>query len=179
MTRPSAPFTLELSLLGILARTPMHGYNLFKAVAALDGFGLIWKVKQASLYALLVKLEARGLVRGTPVPGENHPSRREFRVTPEGQAALDHWRSTPVERIRSMRQDFFARLFFAREAGPGAARELLLRQRDACRLWRQDILRRLEPGPEVGEYSRVVLGHRLCIVEASLAWLDGQLAGAD
>lgn len=169
MPRPSATLTLELTLLGVLERTPLHGYALCRAIADLDGFGLVWKVKQSALYALLDKLEARGLVRGAEVPGEAHPDRREFRVTHAGREALHQWMDTPVENIRSMRQDFFARLYFARQAGRDRALDLVRRQREACQEWERNLLARVGQG---GPFNDVVLAHRLQIVRATLAWLD-------
>jgi PadR family transcriptional regulator, regulatory protein AphA len=170
MARTRAPLTLELTLLGVLSRTPMHGYNLFKAVCTLDGFGLIWKVKQANLYALLVKLEAGGLLRGEAIPGEDHPARRVFQVTEAGREALEAWVRSPVDSIRNMRQDFFARLYFARL--DGRELDLVRRQREACLAWRTGILEKLGPGSASGDYTRVVLGHRLHMVDATLAWMD-------
>jgi len=170
MTRTSAPFTLELTLLGILHQTPMHGYHLCKAVRTLDGFGLIWKVKQSSLYALVDKLEAKGLLQGDLIPGEAHPSRRELRVTAAGRAAFEAWVDSPVDSVRNMRQDFFARLYFARRSGPARARQLLQAQRRACLGWLATIQAGLAaPG---GDYLRVVLGHRRAMVQATLGWLD-------
>jgi len=175
MTRTSAPFTLELTLLGILERTPMHGYNLCKAVQTLDGFDLVWKVKQSSLYALVDKLEAGGLLESDLVPGESHPSRKELRVTPTGRAALAAWVDSPVDSVRQMRQDFFARLYFARQSGPARARRLIRAQRDACLGWLVDIQGKLDRGG--GDYLQVVLSHRLRIVQATLQWLDDYAAG--
>jgi DNA-binding PadR family transcriptional regulator len=170
MVRSTATLTLELTLLGVLDRTPMHGYALAKAVAGLDGFGLVWKIKRGALYALLDKLEARGLLQGSLVPGENHPSRREFQVTGPGRRALEAWMGQPVDNIRSMRQDFFARLYFARQASREQALDLVRRQREACLVWQADIQAKLRaPG---GEFTRVVLTHRLHIVQATLAWMD-------
>jgi len=150
----------------------MHGYNLYKAVCSLDGFGLIWKVKQSYMYALLMKLEERGLLLGNVIPGETHPARREFQLTEGGQQTLDTWRSQPVDSIRNMRQDFFARLYFARQLGPQAALDLLHAQRAACRIWHEDIQHKLERAGPGADYTRVVLGHRLHIVQATLAWMD-------
>ena len=170
MPRTAPPLTLELTLLGVLDRTPMHGYNLFKAVSALDGFGLIWKIKQSALYALLDRLEAKGLLAGTVIPGETHPSRRQFKLTPEGKILLDAWMSSTVDSIRRMRQDFFARLYFARQVSPANALDLVHRQRTECLAWQADIERKQRE--ESRDYTRVVLGHRLHIVKATLAFLD-------
>ncbi|HWQ08946.1 MAG TPA: PadR family transcriptional regulator [Holophaga sp.] len=172
MVRSASPPTIELTLLGILRRTPMHGYDLYKAVCALDGFGLIWKVKQSATYALLDKLEAAGLLASSLIPGDSHPSRREFRLTAEGERTLARWVHSPVDSIRTMRQDFFARLYFAREEGREQALALVSRQRTACLLWKASIEQKLASGDAGGEYTRIVLSHRLLIVEATLAWMD-------
>lgn len=172
MARTAAPLTLELTLLGILNRTPMHGYDLYKAICTLDGFGLIWQLKQSNLYALLVKLEGKGLLKGEVIPGETHPSRREFRLTEEGRQSLNTWMHNPVDSIRNMRQDFFARLYFAREEDPRAALDLVRRQREACLLWRANIQQQLQPNSPSRDYTRIVLSHRLHIVDATLAWMD-------
>lgn len=169
MVRTSAPLTLELSLVGILLETPMHPYNLAKAVEELDGFGLVWRVKQSALYALVDKLEARGLVRARVVPGSTHPSRRELDVTPEGRAAFEAWVDAPVDSVRNMRQEFFAKLHFARRLGAGRVRTLVAAQREACRKW-LDHLQAQAEGPG-GDYLKVVLSHRAAIVQATLAWL--------
>lgn len=170
MPRASKPFTLELAVLGVLDRTPMHGYNLCKAIQQLDGFDMIWKIKQSALYALVEKLEARGLLESDRVPGGTHPSRKVLRVTPAGRMALDAWMDSPVESVRHMRQDFFGRLYFARLSGPERARRLLQGQRKACEGWLDNIQGKL--ALENGEHLQLVLSHRLQIVKATLAWLD-------
>ncbi len=172
MVRTATPPTIELTLLGILRRAPMHGYDLYKAICTLDGFGLIWKIKQSAAYALLDKLEARGLLASTLIPGENHPSRRQFRLTADGKQALDAWMHNPVDSIRNMRQDFFARLYFAREEGGASALALVGKQREACLRWKASIEQKLKASEPEGEYTRIVLAHRLHIVNATLAWMD-------
>ena len=51
--RRSAPFNLEFILLGFLSQRAMHGYDLYKTLVQGGGVGLVWRVKQSQLYALL------------------------------------------------------------------------------------------------------------------------------
>jgi len=170
MVRTSAPLTLELSLVGILLETPMHPYHLAKAVEDLDGFGLVWRIKQSALYALVDKLEAKGLLRARVVAGGTHPSRRELDVTPAGRAAFEAWVDAPVDSVRNMRQEFFAKLHFARRLGVARVRGLVRAQREACQQWLEHIQAQAE-GPG-GDYLKVVLSHRAAILRATLAWLE-------
>ncbi len=172
MPRTASPLTIELTLLGLLRKSPAHGYDLYKAVCDLDGFGLIWKVKQSNLYALLLKLEAKGLLISSVVPGETHPSRREFAISQAGQDAFLAWMQSPVDSIRNMRQDFFARLYFAREAGSDQALRLIQKQREACLAWKRSIESKLAEKGAGGTYARIVLSHRLHIVQATLTWMS-------
>jgi PadR family transcriptional regulator, regulatory protein AphA len=178
MSRTSSPFSLELILLGILEKQPMHGYDLYKTLAALDGFALLWKVKQSHLYALLDKLEAQELLSTTLIPGETHPSRREFHLTPLGLAAFEAWMSSPVAHPRDMRQEFFARLYFARRRSQKAALDLLHKQQAACQVWQRNVQAQLA-NPALGEHTRAILSYRDRQMQTTLDWLaeyEGNLA---
>jgi PadR family transcriptional regulator AphA len=171
MSRREAPLSLEHILLGLLAAAPLHGYELFKQLETPAGPALVWRVKQAQLYALLEKLESQGLLASTLLEGGAHPDRRQYRLTESGRAALQAWMRAPVESGRAMRQEFLARLYFARRESPPAARELILRQVGVCREW----LRRLQSGmaaAPAGSYERLVLEFRLVQVQGFLFWLD-------
>src|SRR5512139_972044 len=98
--RPSSPLTLEYVLLGLLDERPMHGYDLFKAINLPSEIALVWSIKQSQLYAILDKLEERGLLVSDLIPGESHPDRKEFRPTVEGQRAFRYWMQSPVHHGR-------------------------------------------------------------------------------
>ncbi len=53
---------MEYILLGFVAQGPIHGYDLHKKIGEPQGIGLIWRIKQSQLYALLDKLEKDGLL---------------------------------------------------------------------------------------------------------------------
>jgi len=169
--RLQSPLTLEFVLLGLLDQCPMHGYDLYKALNRLEGVGLVWRVKQSQLYALLERLDSGGLLEGRMVPGENRPDRREYALTAEGRARFEAWRSSPVEHMRDVRQEFLARLDFALLAGREAARSLIEAQRRACRGWLDDLTAQTAALEESQVYETMVFRYRISQAGALLDWL--------
>jgi len=130
--RQQAPLSTEYILLGLIAQDPVHGYDLHKQLATLDGLSSIWHVKQSQMYALLDKLEAVGYLQSASTAGTAHALRKQYRLTESGREALDAWMVSPVQHAREMRQGFLARLYFARLSGPAAARQLIDAQCTTC-----------------------------------------------
>lgn len=168
--RSAAPLTLEFVLLGLVAETPAHGYELYQALHHLRPLSLVWNVGQPQLYALLDKLERQELLAGELLPGEGHPSRRQFHLTPSGRQRFDAWRSAPVDHGRDMRQEFLAKLFFARRAGQAQA--LIERQRATCSRWQARLNRQLEALSPDQVDERLVYSFRARQVQTLLEWLD-------
>src|SRR3954447_26657071 len=86
---------LELSVLGLLADTPMHGYELRKRLGAV--LGAFRAFSYGSLYPCLKDLVARGWitedVSGAPAPGKSGRtaggrSRIVYKLTADGKEAL-------------------------------------------------------------------------------------------
>ena len=87
----------ELLILSLLARQPMHGYELSKLIEARSRGAVRFKV--ASLYPLLYRLERRGWILGRWVEKAGQRRRRHYRVTAEGQRRLDAQRRTWSEFV--------------------------------------------------------------------------------
>ncbi|MBI4928952.1 MAG: PadR family transcriptional regulator [Anaerolineae bacterium] len=172
MPRTAQPLSLEYVLLGLLDHRPMHGYDLHRELQTRPPLAMIWHVKQGLLYALLDKLESNGCLGHELLAPESGPPRKQYHLTGFGRAALNAWRLSPVADPRDMRQDFLARLYFARLAGSDAARTLLTRQRSTCAGWLEELHARPGPGetPAAGEQD--VLTFRLSQARAMLAWVD-------
>jgi len=85
--RRAAPLTLEFVLLGLLAESPAHGYELHQKLRKLQPLALVWNVGQAQLYALLDKLAGQGLLSGEVFPGEHRPDRMRYSLLRPGKAA--------------------------------------------------------------------------------------------
>ena len=163
---------MEYALLGLLADCPAHGYELNKKLKALSALGQVWFVKQANLYALLDKLEERGLIAGKHVEAGGYPPRKEYSITADGEEALLSWLRTPVARRRDMRQEFLLRLYFARQSSPQSARELLDSQRQALQCWQAEIQQVNAELPSEQTFRAIVLEYRLRQLQAMLDWLD-------
>lgn len=115
MTRVQNPLALEFILLGFIAQGPIHGYDLYKKMCEADGISLVWRVKQSHLYALLDKLVINGMLTTKIVAGDVFPSRKEFKITEKGRNEVHAWLTSPVHHGRDLRQEFLAKIFFAKK----------------------------------------------------------------
>lgn len=166
------PLTIEWSLLGLLRQQPMHGYELHQMLSTAEGLGLIWHLKQSQLYALLERLEERGYLSSTLEPQEARPPRKVFTLTEMGREALLDWIQSPVSRGRDFRQEFLAKLYFARLEGNAAVEQLLTRQRSTCQAWIAEQPAESEDERTSHPYTWLVRQFRVGQIEAMLAWLD-------
>jgi len=170
MSRQQSPWSVEYVLLGLLAQEPAHGYDLLKKMRAPDGIGLVWHIKPGRLYALLVKLEERGWLESTPAV-DTQPMRKVFRINADGRHAFAAWMNNPVEHGREMRQEFLAKLYFARLAGKENEAALVGWQRTECQRWLDGMLLQ-ENAPGSTVFSRTVQRFRILQVEAKLQFLS-------
>jgi PadR family transcriptional regulator AphA len=163
---------LEYALLGFLTRQPRHGYELHKELSQLEGIGLVWKIKQAHLYALLDKLENRGLVTSKLVTTISYPPRKEYQLTKAGRKAFEDWMLSPVEHGRELRQDFLAKFYFARLHGEKTTRQVLEAQRKALESLQTHL--EIEDGAlNISQtYEKQVYQFRLKQIQAFIEWLD-------
>lgn len=164
------PPGIELALLGFLRNGPQHGYQIHQTISDPTGLGLVWRLKQSQLYALLTKLEKDGHVSSSLHNQEPHPPRRVFKLTASGRKAYLDWLTCPVAVPNLIRQEFLAKLFFLQE-DKQAARLLVERQRETCQHWLADFQRR-SANSEPGTFSWTTYQYRLKHIEATLSWLE-------
>jgi PadR family transcriptional regulator AphA len=172
MPKAVEPLSLEYALLGLIAQQPRHGYDLHKELSNLEGIGLVWHVKQAHLYALLDKLESRGLIKSQLIPSTSHPPRKEYHLTEPGQRRFEGWMLSPVEHGREIRQDFLAKFYFARLYGERTARRVIESQREVL----NKLHARLETEGDAlsapQTYEKQVYQFRMKQIQAFIEWLD-------
>ena len=86
MDRQLKKGSTELLVLSLVERRARHGYEIAKLIERRSEGALRFHV--ASLYPLLYRLEARGLLEGRWVERSGQRRRRYYKLTAEGRKAL-------------------------------------------------------------------------------------------
>lgn len=82
--------TLEGIVLALLASQPAYGYEITARLRE-QGFT---EIAEGTIYALLVRIEQRGLVDVTKVPSPSGPPRKVYTLNERGRDELDEfWRT--------------------------------------------------------------------------------------
>jgi PadR family transcriptional regulator PadR len=82
--------TLEGIVLAILSRRPAYGYEITSWLRE-QGFS---DIAEGTVYALLVRVEQRGLVDVEKVPSEKGPPRKVYSLNAQGREQLaEFWRT--------------------------------------------------------------------------------------
>jgi len=95
--------TLEGVVLAILAGRPAYGYEITARLREM-GFS---ETAEGTVYALLVRVEQRGLVDVEKAPSEKGPPRKVYSVNARGREYLDEfWRtwSFLAGRLEALRE---------------------------------------------------------------------------
>ena len=82
--------TLEGIILAILSLQPAYGYEITARLRE-QGFS---DIAEGTVYALLVRIEQRGLVGVEKIPSEKGPPRKVYSLNAQGQEYLEEfWRT--------------------------------------------------------------------------------------
>jgi transcriptional regulator len=82
--------TLELMILTILAREPMHGYGISQRLTVLSREE--FRVNPGSLFPSLYRLEQDGKLKADWRPTENNRRAKYYRITASGRRQLEQHR---------------------------------------------------------------------------------------
>jgi DNA-binding PadR family transcriptional regulator len=166
--------TTEAAVLALLAMSgEQSGYDLHKSMAR--AIGHVWLPARSQLYAVLPRLATSGLAAHRSVAQSTRPTKQLYRITAEGQAALDAW----LETVEPGAVDaFYLKLF----VGGLTSREVVLRQVEQFRSETEaqlGVLRAIEPtnsrsGNDLFHSFLLRLGIERA--EHSLAWADWVVA---
>lgn len=170
--KTTQPFTVALTLLGLVRQQPLHGYEIYQQLKNHALLSMLWMPKQAQVYALLRKLEQAGLLAATVETQQAYPPRRILHLTEDGLAAFSAWISNPVTHWDDVQQEFLLKLFFAQQAGGDTALRLVERQRRQSRQWLVELHNRLQTLTACQSSAWLLIELRQRQIEGLLEWLD-------
>ena len=135
--------TTTYAVLGLLSIEPMSGYDIRRNLE--ESLSHFWSESFGQIYPTLRKLEAARLI--TPVKQAASDTRRRklYMVTSAGRARLRTWLGEPP-RPQPPRNELLLKLFFGRQAAPGACAAHLRRlrvQQERAATALEDLERRL------------------------------------
>lgn len=107
---------IQFLILRILYENPMHGYRLLKELEN-RSFGC-HRLEPGSIYTILRRMEARGLLTSKWERVETGPDKRIYKVTEAGSKILEEGLKTYVRR-RALMEDMIA--FYNKYFGKGKA----------------------------------------------------------
>src|SRR3954465_8997479 len=96
--------TLQYCVLSLLAEDERYGFDLVKALAAVDGM----VTSEGTIYPLLSRLRRDGLVETSWRESTSAPPRRYYRLTADGRSALARF-SVEWSRFRDAVDRFLER----------------------------------------------------------------------
>ena len=76
-------------ILQLLTQEELYGYTLSERLAD-NGFS---EISNGTIYPLLLSMEKKGWITGQMRESESGPKRKYYSVTPDGQAALRHFKN--------------------------------------------------------------------------------------
>src|SRR3954467_5911921 len=158
---------IRRGLLTLLAREPMHGYQLRSEFDAATG--ATWPLNIGQVYTTLSRLERDGFV--APV-GESD-GRVTYRITESGRAAVQAWFDAPVTREARPRDELAIKLALALTT-PGVDVHRVVQVQRTATLRSLQELTKLKAGadPVADAAWLLVLEAMIFQAEAEVRWLD-------
>lgn len=95
--------TLEGIVLALLTRKPAYGYEITTLLREMD----FSDIAEGTVYALLVRIEQKGLVDAEKLPSEIGPPRKVYSLNAQGDKYLEEfWRTWSFlsERLEQLRE---------------------------------------------------------------------------
>jgi DNA-binding PadR family transcriptional regulator len=165
------PTAVTWVVVGLVALKPRSGYEIKRIVDR--SIRHFWAASYGQIYPELRRLEEEGWIAGEDDPRGGR-SRRVYRITPAGTAALRGWLAGRETRIE-MRDESLLRLFFADTLTVDHALGLLQGRREGYRQMRE-YLRSLDDGSGQPDPPFVDLVYRwgLDYCEWGIEWCEQQ-----
>jgi DNA-binding PadR family transcriptional regulator len=169
------PFSSHLSpeflLLGLLAISPSHGYDLHRQIET--DLRYVWRLSLSQVYNVLSRMEKQGLIEGEIQEQEERPDRKRFQLTTDGEERFQTWMDTPVRAsAHAVRIAFLSKLYFGLHLPETDLLTLVEQQRSTIEdgLTRSQI--RLDELSNANKILTESLRLRIMQLETLLTWLE-------
>jgi DNA-binding PadR family transcriptional regulator len=164
--------TVRNAILGLLALSPRHGYELRAAFEAMMGGEEVWSVKPAQIYTTLARLEDSGLVLQEDIQQNGGPEKRIYALTPQGETALQEWFDTGVEATYQ-RDEFYIKLMLSLANEKVDPYRVIQAQRSRLYQELHDLTMQRNGLDAKREMARILLFDKAIMhIEADLRWVD-------
>jgi len=161
--------SLKFGILGLLAETPLHGYEVKTRFESI--LGHTWEVNIGQVYSTLQRLERDNWVEAVGERGDR--GKQAYQLTAQGRQALDHWLSEPEAEPQQLHDELFIKLMLMRRLANGNLEGLIARQR---RVYLQHLrnLAELERHARAENRPDLLLLIKGAVIhtEADIKWLD-------
>lgn len=161
--------SVKHSLLALLTQGAKYGNQLRTEFES--STGTTWPLNVGQVYTTLARLERDGLVASGESDDEGHPL---YRLTEAGEAEVDRWFATPVERGNPPRNELAIKLALAVTVAGVDVGAVIQRQRTSTMAALQDYtrLKRTSPVETADLAWLLVLDSLVFQAEAEVRWLD-------
>lgn len=167
--------SLKYGVLGLLAKEPLHGYEVKSRFESM--LGGTWEVNIGQIYTTLQRLERDGWVR--PVGERGDRGKLLYELSQPGRKALLDWLAQPDSGPQQLHEDIYVKLLLATRVANGGLPALLSRQKRAYLQRLRDLNQLEERARREGrnDLARLIRG-ALLHTEADLKWVEEMTTGA-
>lgn len=167
--------SVKYAMLGILAERDLHGYELKSTFE--EKIGEFWSLNYGQIYTTLDRLEKEDLVTHDRQAQDKRPDRKIYSITRKGREELIEWLSTPVSKVRALRDEFFIKLVFMNKNDPVPVLELIEKQKalylkQMNRLTHRKVALKKNPGNPDTLTTELLMDAGLFHAEADIKWLN-------
>lgn len=166
----------ELTLLGLLAERPRHGYELEEVITA-RGMREWTEIGFSSIYYLLAKLRDRGLVAEVDTPGSGRGrARKVFDPTEDGRRACARAAEAAIAELRPVFPRVLVGLANQPLIPPDRLRAALAHRAAAVAEKIAELHAAIAAQPHAPRFARAIFDYSLAQLEAEQRWLSAYQA---
>lgn len=123
---------LRQAILTLLAIRPMSGYDIRRTYER--SMQRVWYAPIGQVYPILRAMECDGLLQSSIHIQRARPNRREYRLSPSGERALDEWLTDPAALPR-MHHEFLHKMFLLNRMQPTERTAFVAAYVHTCEDW--------------------------------------------